>query len=261
MFFPQTQEWPSLASMSRFFPFNRIASLSFAIADLQIPFSFFFLKTHKQIPFFSNPKSFNWNSYRLGFWAFSSKTVMGWVVRGNGLDFLNYIFTVFSLQTPPLSYLFFFVGLFLLSFSNSLVTTSLLRFFNYNFTMFLLIRIVNLFYYVVICFYYFFLFQIIFRHWIFWFFTLSFGFLAVLTSKFWVHVLQYMKLSQQISIAIIMDYSFEITYLPLIFFLLYSHMFFSPILQFFKSLSLTTFFGSSFAIFEIILLLSIASHG
>ena len=62
-----------------------------------------------------------------------------------------------------------------------------------------------------------FFFSIISRHW---FFTLSFGFLEVLTSKFWVHVLQYMKLSWQISIAIVMHCSFEVTYFSLIFFLL-----------------------------------------
>ena len=57
------------------------------------------------------------------------------------------------------------------------------------------------------------------------FFTLSFGFLEVLTSKFWVHVLQDMKLSWQIFIAIVMFYSFEVIYFSLIFFLLYSHIF------------------------------------
>ena len=129
------------------------------------------------------------------------------------------------MQTPPLSFGFFFL-LFLLSFSNSPVTILLLGDFNYSFTVFLLIRIVNFFCYIVICFYFFVLFQIIFRHWIFWFFTLSFGFLEVLTSKFWVHILQYMKLSWQISITIIMDYYFEVTYFSFIFFLLCSYMFF-----------------------------------
>ena len=117
---------------------------------------------------------------------------------------------MFFMQTPPLSFGFFF-WLFLLSFSNSPVTILLLGDFNYSFTVFLLIRIVNFFCYIVICFYFFVLFQIIFRHWIFWFFTLSFGFLEVLTSKFWVHILHYKKFSWQISIAIIMDYSFEVT--------------------------------------------------
>ena len=132
---------------------------------------------------------------------------------------------MFFMQTPPLSFGFFFL-LFLLSFSNSPVTILLLGDFNYSFTVFLLIRIVNFFCYIVICFYFFVLFQIIFRHWIFWFFTLSFGFLEVLTSKFWVHILQYMKLSWQISITIIMDYYFEVTYFSFIFFLLCSYMFF-----------------------------------
>ena len=139
---------------------------------------------------------------------------------------------MFFMQTPPLSFgflfffFFFFFWLFLLSFSNSPVTILLLGDFNYSFTVFLLIRIVNFFCYIVICFYFFVLFQIIFRHWIFWFFTLSFGFLEVLTSKFWVHILQYMKLSWQISITIIMDYYFEVTYFSFIFFLLCSYMFF-----------------------------------
>ena len=110
--------------------------------------------------------------------------------------------------------------------------------------MFLLIRIVNFFCYVVKCFYFLFfvLFQIIFRHWIFWLFTLSFGFLEVLTSKYWVHILQYMKLSWQISIAMIMDYSFKITYLSLIFFLLCSHIFCLTIkLMWFKNYKLLLF--------------------
>ena len=51
-------------------------------------------------------------------------------------------------------YFFFIFLLFLPSFLNSSITRSLLGFFNYNFTVFLLIIIVNFFCYVVIFFYF-----------------------------------------------------------------------------------------------------------
>ena len=80
------------------------------------------------------------------------------------------------------------------------------------------------------------------------FFTLSFGFLEVLTSKFWVYVLRYMKLSWQISIAIVMHYSFEVIVFSLIFFLLCSHIFALPFeLMWFNNYKLQLFFLKYFS--------------